>query len=57
MFPDKYNSDEELYDKTKTAKYAVELDLVPLETNIKNLQSMIHTSSQKLKESKPLTPW
>ena len=40
-FPDKIREDAEIADPSKTAKFAVELDLVPLETNIKNLQSMV----------------
>ena len=56
-FPDMVNEKAEMEDRDKLAKFAVELDLVPLETNIKNLQSMIVTSSSKLQESKPLTAW
>ena len=47
-FPDKIREDAEIADPSKTAKFAVELDLVPLETNIKNLQSMVQTTGHKL---------
>lgn len=30
---------------------------MPLETNIKNLQSMVLTETKKLKASEPLEPW
>lgn len=39
------------------AHWAIELDLVSLEDNIRNLQDMIKTSTKKLKESKPLEAW
>jgi hypothetical protein len=39
------------------AHFAIELDLVPLDANIKNLQGMIEVSSKKLQNMKPLEPW
>lgn len=44
-------------DNCGDAHFAIELDLVTLETNIKNLTGMIGTTTKKLKESKPLDPW
>jgi hypothetical protein len=35
----------------------LELDLVKLEANIKNLQGVANSESMKLKDMKPLEPW
>lgn len=33
------------------------MDLIPVETKMKNLQGVIHSQTLKLKNMKPLEPW
>lgn len=35
----------------------IQLDLIPVETKMKNLQGVIQSQQQKLKNMKPLEPW
>lgn len=39
------------------AHNAIELDLIPIATKMKNLQGVIQSSTQKMKNMKPLEPW
>lgn len=46
--------------KEKSCPYAhnaIELDLIPVETKMKNLNGVIHSSTVKMKNMKPLEPW
>jgi hypothetical protein len=47
-------------DKSKRCQYAhnpIELDLIPVETKMKNLNGVIQSQSIKMKNMKPLEPW
>ena len=43
--------------KCHFAHNPIELDLIPVETKMKNLQGVIQSQQQKLKNMKPLEPW
>ena len=43
--------------KCPYAHNPIELDLIPIETKMKNLQGVIQSQTQKLKNMKPLEPW
>lgn len=39
------------------AHNAIELDLIPITSNMSNLNSLVKTQSAKLKNAKPIEPW
>ncbi len=43
--------------KCNLAHTPIDLDLIPVETKMKNLQGVIHSQTLKLKNMKPLEPW
>lgn len=43
--------------KCQFAHNPIELDLIPVETKMKNLNGVIHSQTLKLKNMKPLEPW
>ena len=43
--------------KCAYAHNPIELDLIPVETKMRNLQGVIQSQTQKLKNMKPIEPW
>jgi hypothetical protein len=43
--------------KCNLAHTPIELDLIPVETKVRNLQGVIQSQTLKLKDMKPLEPW
>lgn len=43
--------------KCNLAHTPIDLDLIPVETKMKNLQGVIHSQTLKLKNMKPIEPW